>query len=605
MDKKVTICDSRKLKAYLRRREFCGAGVYIAWPKLSQETARLLNDKGFKNISLFGSQAGQRDKFIREYIEFIGFLGKSNNARWWWATDIASKNRFTSRMPRLIQFFLTVAQIVKAGIYKELLIIDLPWTAVDSLNKLFCDSRIPLKPIDIRRRKQAGFIYGFLRRLSVVFYNIVKIYSRALLIRWKLKGKINRELSCNLPMYIIKTFIYDHSFTAAGRYQDVFFGHLPDFVKNKKKVLIYACILGNYRYCVQKIRECVDNVIVPIEACLSLKDILSAAGEFLLVRPQVKGGGNFFGYDLKDMVNNEFIRSSGGIQFYHFIHYWSVKNLLGKVSAETFLSTYENNPWERMCVLAVREKSPRTKIIGYQHTVVPQSSVNMFISSYEKDLGIAPDKVLTVGDAPRRIMERYGNYDRGKIETACGLRFKYLFNSLVAKSAKTGNILLALEGIFEVYKLVNYVIKELKDNKQYRVIIRTHPVLPVEAFKHKLIYSFEKLSNFEVSYGRTLQEDIARADIVIYWGTTVALEALNVGKPVIHFDNGSILSYDPLFECDYLKWRVSEENNLLSVIEEINALSEERFSFLQNKAKDYMSRYFYPVTEKALKEFLN
>ena len=72
---------------------------------------------------------------------------------------------------------------------------------------------------------------------------------------------------------------------------------------------------------------------------------------------------------------------------------------------ESFLFTYENNPWERMCMMAVKSQAPQTKVTGYQHTVVPHASANMFISSHERGRLPMPDRILTVGEAPKQIME--------------------------------------------------------------------------------------------------------------------------------------------------------------------------------------------------------
>ncbi|MFH1515761.1 MAG: hypothetical protein ABIG42_09920, partial [bacterium] len=363
-------------------------------------------------------------------------------------------------------------------------------------------------------------------------------------------------------------------------------------------------ILGNYKLCIDKISRCTSHVILPIEVFLSYADILRALVQVLFCKIRIRKETLFLGCDVSDIVKNELLRTYYGISFYQFLHYWSTMKLLQTLSVETFLLTYENNPWEKMCMMAVREYSPKTKIIGYQHTVVPQASANMFVSKIEKDVIPMPDRILTVGEAPKEIMERYGSYENGKIEASCGLRFEYLFETSKSERKKSGNILVVLEGIFEVYKMVNYVLKELKNCVQYQVVIRAHPVLPLSSFANKLTYRIDDITNFNVSHNALLKDDIERADIIIYWGTTVALEALSMGKPVIHYEMDSVLSYDPLFECNHLKWVVSEKDSLMSIIDEIYSFSDEQFAREPRDAKAYLNRYFFPVTEEGFNKFL-
>jgi hypothetical protein len=94
------------------------------------------------------------------------------------------------------------------------------------------------------------------------------------------------------------------------------------------------------------------------------------------------------------------------------------------------------------------------------------------------------------------------------------------------------------------------------------------------------------------------------ADIVIYWGSTVGVEALNIGKPVIHYSTGSILNYDPLFESSALKWVVSESVSLAAVLKKISNLSDEGFNSGWEKAKIYLNSYFYPITEENMAGFM-
>ena len=598
---------TKNLEAHLKRLSDTKTGnhKYIYFGELDTKNRNLLEKNGISEVKRPShKENAYRNQFLQEYIDLIGTISKEQNSRTWWATDIASKNRFTSNLPFLQHQFLTVIETIENEDYDHLIILNPSWVILDSLKKVFKKSNAQFVCFGSRFPKWKEICFGWCRRILSVLSNALRVSVRKSYFQNKLKHIIKEALSHSKSSYVIKTFIYDHSFSEDGIYQDSFFGSLPEFLKGKKQVLIYANILGNNKLCIEKIRKCVSYVILPIEIFLPYTDIWRALIRSLFCRIKTREEVLFFGYDVSHIINNELLRTYNGIPFYQFLHYWSTKNLIHTVSVETFLLTYENNPWEKMCMMAVRKYSPKTKIIGYQHTVVPQASANMFISHKEQDVIPMPDKILTVGEAPKEIMERYGSYENGKIEASCGLRLEYLFETSKSERKKSGNILVVLEGIFEVYKMVNYVLRELQGNTKHQVVIRSHPVLPLNRMAHKLDYRINDIQNFDVSCNPSLKKDIEWADIVIYWGTTVALEALSMGKPVIHYEMDSVLSYDPLFDCNYLKWVVSDKDSLIPAIDEIYSLNDEQFAREQRNAKSYLSRYFFPVTEEGLNKFL-
>jgi len=213
-----------------------------------------------------------------------------------------------------------------------------------------------------------------------------------------------------------------------------------------------------------------------------------------------------------------------------------------------------------------------------------------------------PDKIITVGEIPKKIMERYGNYKAGDIQVSCGLRFEYLADMIAFKRKKTYNIMLALEGIKDVRELVKYVLHHL-NKTTYNLLIRTHLVLPWSYFKKKLRFT-ELGENVSISHETTLKNDLEWADAVIYWGSTVAIEALSVGRPVVHYDIQSIMNYDPLFECEHFKWTANEESDLKSLLGEIVNLPDDVYRLSRSRAKHYLEQYFHVVNEERLSVFL-
>ena len=115
-----------------------------------------------------------------------------------------------------------------------------------------------------------------------------------------------------------------------------------------------------------------------------------------------------------------------GVQIFQLLHYDAMCNMIKAQRIRTFLFTYRNNPWERMCMLACRQHSPSTKILGYQHSVVPEAALNMFVHPLEKNIVPLPDRILTTGEISKSIIEHYGDYSLVPVVSACALRYEYL-----------------------------------------------------------------------------------------------------------------------------------------------------------------------------------
>lgn len=546
----------------------------------------------------------QQQKMVRQYISLIGKVSRCLDSRLWWATDFSSKNRFNNTLPGFIQKFMRAvedtAEDNPPGVSGPA-----PWQIRLSFVKHLKKTGALAGVASLWFAASRDIILEFFKRRAGLVCHLFRLIFQKIYASFLLSAKFEKVFSDPRPVYVIKTFVYDHSFSSDGTYRDVFFGELPEFLQTTgERVVFFANILGDYKSCLQRIAHCPNAVIFPIDFFSGWSDILDTALVCWFYRPALKTPVYFLDYEISDLVNADLSGCSSRIQPYQYLHYGQTKNLLKKIAVKTFLLTFENNPWEKMCILALRQYAPQAKVLGYQHTVIPQASLNMFSSLEEEGIVPRPDCVLTVGLEPKRIIERYSGGSFLPVKSACALRYENLWKLDSLPRTKTGRILLALEGILEVYQIVNYVVRELDGNQQFKVVIRTHPVLPVSAFARKLTKKLSDLPFVEISQGYSVIDDIKRTDLVMYWGSTVALEALWMGKPVVHFDQQSLFSYDPLFACEHLKWTVNSNQKLNDVFQDIYGLCDESFCSQRQKALDYLKDYFYPVNRENLAPFL-
>ena len=600
----VISLDDKKLKHYLGN---CPRSYdYIYLGERKEDIRQILNEHAFKELDINDLAPPLRERLLKSYNDLIGKLGQKCNSIYWWATYTASKNRFVSKLSANLFLSYSLLNTLKENSEKNILVINPPKEICGSI-KEYCLAN----SIDFRMLHNPLYsVFEFLKRpgqqIISRFFFICDSWQKIRIAHKHLGEKFASEVQRESKYYVLRSWFYSSSINQDNEYRDSFFGRLPEYlVKKGKKLLVVAGVIGDYKSIVSKIANNNGYFIVPQELFLGYMDPIRVIIDLYGNRIKIKGKIDFDGFDVSDTVRAEIDKDfrSRGILTNYMYYYWT-KRMLNTVEVDTFTITCENNPWERMCTMALRQYSPETKILGYQHTVVPQASANMFVSEYEKDVTPMPDRILTVGIAPKRIMERYGCYDTGRIQEACALRFEYLFNIHPRPRSCSNCILVALEGVFEVYHLVNYVLRELKESTDYKIKIRTHPAMPLGQIIHKLDYDIDSFSHIFLSQNASLERDIDESDMVIYWGSTVGLEALMMGKPIIHFDPGDILSYDPLFECHHLKWVVSKHTNLSKVIEEIYDMSDEEYCLQLRQAKDYLDDYFYRITDQRLSEFI-
>ena len=117
---------------------------------------------------------------------------------------------------------------------------------------------------------------------------------------------------------------------------------------------------------------------------------------------------------------------SSGISLNHLSFYMVAKNLSKIINIKKIYLTYENIAWENSFIFGLKKFMPDIKIIGYQHTVVPQASVGMFASSLDNKVKPLPDLILTNGSVTKNIINKYSKFPTGLLDLSCALRFNRL-----------------------------------------------------------------------------------------------------------------------------------------------------------------------------------
>lgn len=565
----------------------------------------LLVSGGAREVSLEPVQDEQfRKEYIKNYLDLIGTLGRHYHSLSWWATFVSSKNKFISQLLPGIFLLVSVLRFLEKREDRDLLIINPSEIILPSLER-YC------------REHSIGFVCpvsyftSILPALTSVFSRIAKpvrfifrIWGKMIVSKWYFSRKAREKIHPDCRYYVLRSWFYERSITD-NHYNDSFFGMLPDFLSRHTDVLILAGIIGNYRVVAKKIAHEPDHLIIPEEFFLSFWDpiraILEARKNRIVLSEQVL----CCGFDVTGVIEQELEREFDHHVFEQYIYSSIITGLVQATTIDTFTTTYENNPWEKVCFITLRRTSPGTKIIGYQHAALSKSSLNMIISNNEKEVIPLPDRIVTVGDVTREFMIHQGNYDPKRVKSGCGLRFAHLFSLPLKERSRYNSVLVTPEGVLtESVSLSDFAYNAFHDNNDIRVIIRPHPALPFCDFKKYLGFDTGKCNNVEISGNDSVSKDLETTDAVIYRGSTLALEAMKMGIPVFYAAQSDIISVDPLFDFSGLNWTVHSEKELADSIQMMYAMDPVEYNEKLQASQDYIKRYIVGTTEERLQEFL-
>ncbi len=528
-----------------------------------------------------------RDYFLDQYKKVIRDL--SSKDLLWNATHIASCNRFTSPLGAILEQIFIIEKAA-ANQADDFLVLG----AHKIIGCLY-GKKGQAKGVKISFLGLLGDLIAYFRSTVSFLRDVAAIvYKKCFIsIHYSLPAEKNKKID-----FLIKTFFYDNSIDKDGMFADPFFGCLGDFLDKRGNVCTVVSVAGNFEKNIIKLSKSKAKVF-PIEAFISFKDIFIFFIMLVFYFAQRRENVFFCGKDISSVINFLSRKSQLVIPFYQVLHYAAGKNLSKLFSIGKIFYTYENNPWEKMLIASFRKFSPQTKLVGYQHAVIPMSAVNMFC--YQG--GFTPDNILTTGDVPLNILQARVDVSDLSMRPGCALRYQYLDSAQPLQRTSFQRILVVFEGVSAASALADYVTRELKDT-QYHLVLRFHPVLPFHKMRTYMRENIEDCKNVSLSQERNLKDDLSKADVVVYWGSTTALEAALMGKFLIGYDDQRILGNDPLFELNDFKRKVNKEDSLFQIVQSIYSMTDRDFYAERDQATKYLKKYFLSVTEDRLREFI-
>ncbi len=226
-----------------------------------------------------------------------------------------------------------------------------------------------------------------------------------------------------------------------------------------------------------------------------------------------------------------------------------VRSLTALLRPQVVLTTREGHAWEACTFAQVRQASPGTLCLGYQHAPLfryQHAILRPLGGDYDPDgvlcSGVAAARRFQAVRSDRRLHVRVMGSPRAGSAVA-GVPF-----GAGTGTSETPMCLVLFDGLLDESLFLWRFLEDaaaLVPEIEFRC--RMHPAMPIEAFKPRAGGSTTLAANIHVSSG-SLDNDARDARWVVYRGTSAVVSAVSHGAVPVYLAQAEELTTDPLHE---------------------------------------------------------
>lgn len=590
----------------LSRRHGLSQARFIVLSETSEHAAIrgwLRERLGAEELPYVELSRARRQAFQPRYIEFIGRFNRTHRSPFWLAMPFTAKSMLSTGLCRNTFQFLLIVELLQTS--------DRPLIVITH-NRTMADQVV------LWARVQPRWVCNAVRGRSVLkrlFKRFTPLAILVAMIRTSVVWVLSRRFRLDGDRWRDATIVvttFPNSSIQLPVYREAYFGSLPaSLTQHGQRVVLFALYAERALSHILALRRVSQGLpVVPQEAYLTWPDLLACGVRALIQwmkRFPYREPVQIDGISVDVLVEREIAESCQSRSlFWHLCIAAAARRLGQRLAPARCLYPFENRAWEKMFLIGLREASPHTETIGYQHTVFTFAHTNLFFGEGEARLTPLPNCILTAGEVTKQRLEEHGRYPDGLLRLGCALyqRQPQSLERRTSRPVQLTNLLVALSNDREEYvRVLQFLREALADLHGYQIRLRPNPGLGVRLLEEALA-TVRHPAGGRYDVSRTsLPEDLRWAHVVLYASSSVALAALSHGIPVIFVDVGKFLDPDPCLAMHDLKWAVDEPSALHPTLRRIAALPDEMFELQQRRALAYVERYFPAPTEARLQAF--
>ena len=520
----------------------------------------------------------------------------------WWVEGPASRNTLVNPFFHYYCAFNLVDELFKMNYDISEIIVDS--FALEKILKQYFHVNGKSIPIKYKEKR----LKSYLKKLIIPFIKIpLELYNRIYQYRCAQKTKYLQKLIPNKYLTLIDMYVFP-GFISKDRYYNGLWEYLS-FDKKKSTFFVPTLVAipkNEVLKAYEELRKSKRNFLIK-EDYLKIIDILFAIGHcYRILRIRVNPA-YVLGVDIAPLIKED-ITSMRGLEnaVIALLNYRFARRLKERsVKLRLVIDWFENQVVDKGWNAGFNSFYPNVKTVGYSGQIPSSNYLCSFPSECEKINGLLPSEIAVVG---KGLVESTKEFvSELNVKTAPSFRFKHVWNQDTTKpDPDYCTVLVTLSQIpkltIEVLNIV-YEVMDTTSSNSLRFWIKPHP--SVSDISLKEWWDSEWPQDFIIVEGDA-NYYLPRSDILISGMSSICLEAIAFGIPVIEIEDTSGLIYNTIpKEVPKDLWRSCRTSQQVSeATHHFKNLSHEDIKKHQKLSFQVREKYFEPVTKENVYKFL-
>lgn len=520
----------------------------------------------------------------------------------WWVEGPASRNTLVSPFFHYYCVFHLVDELINNNYDISEIIVDS--LALEKILKQYF--YINGKSITIKY--EGNRLKSYFKQLFIIIVKIpLELYRRIYQYRCAQKTRHFQRLIPDKPLTLIDVFVFP-GFISKDRYYNGLWENLNN--EQRETTFFVPTLTGLPRRKIlsayEELRIADRNFMIK-EDYLKISDLLFAISHYYrLFKIKIKIT-IVLGVDISLLVKEE-LRSmrSYSVAVTGLLNYRFSKRIKEqKTKLRIIIDFFENQVLDKGWNTGFNLHYPKIPSLGYMGYVPPLHYLCSFPSKIEYSSGILPFKIAVIGKGFINSTREFAT--TLNVESSPAFRFQHVWNVSIANpDSSYFTILVALsitsEESFNILKLVKEFLKTTGSDN-LRFWIKPHPTMSEETLKKGLSSKWPE--EFILIEGPS-SDYIPRSDTMISGMSSICLETIALGIPVIVVENMNGLSYNSIpEEIPQDLWRSCRTSyDIKSAIEFYRNRSDGELNRHKEIGLKIREEYFEPVTREGVLKFL-
>ena len=546
----------------------------------------------------------KRDIVGSDYAKAVDILTEKNRSFDWWAYNFVSKSPIATELFDKVAWSIVILNFILKGGMKDADV----FIILTNDHDIFCQVKAALKDsceVLFKGIKKINLreVIKNAAPLSPVLFFLNKIFSKIIAFFMFRES----AQSSDQYKYVFLSLLNQQSFSdKTHSYKDFYFSPLLEHLsKSNNRCLNLVLVWAPYAKNLNRLKQCypISHDVLPLECFLHFSGLTKVFAKILskvFLREKIQGDFCVQGYSflelLKKYKRKEEFSSS---LFLSMLLFHVGREIASHFPGAKVIYPFENRAFERMFIKGIKETAPDMKLFGYQHAALTKRHLNYFLGENERKYMPLPDRIVTTGEVPKNILQEFFGHSREKLIVGNSLRRNPLNINNRLRPVKIKDILVIISTDLDEYKRVLLFLEEFSriETVMYNIVIRPHPVIPLASALKDLPELSFPLN--EQSSAVPLDEALYGADLVLFASSTVSVEALSAGVPIIYLDVSPFLNNNPL---GFYPSRCEVVSSPEELVEVLDRLSGRNIKF--DDGKKYVDSYLSKRNELLFEQIL-